>query len=310
MAQVTTAKPQTMARALAEVCTGPVLANEPLAPRTSWRVGGPADVWVEPANRGEVIAVIETVRQRGWPLFVLGSGTNVLVADKGVRGVVLNLTPGLRHVRITEARAKAGAGITLFRLAKRFAKAGLSGGEFCIGVPGTLGGALAGNAGAFGGEICDITTCVDLYEFRSEAVVMCPAAEIEFRYRFSSLAGTGVILGATLTLAQSTPERVTKCLRELTSERTAKQPVEVGSAGSVFQNPDTGFAGQWIEDAGLKGLTVGGAMVSMKHANFMVNLGSATAADVRELIRTVKARVKRAHGITLVEEVRYVGDWS
>ena len=306
----TTVDPQTMRRAIARVCTGAVLAKEPLAPRTSWRVGGPADVWVEPANRTETLAVIELARERGWPITVLGNGSNVLVADSGIRGVVLNLTPGLSRVRIDGAHVKAGAGVTLFRLAKRFAKAGLAGGEFCIGVPGTLGGALAGNAGAFGTEICEITACVELYEYRAGDVQVREVSDLTFGYRHSSLAGTGVILGATLQLTESTPEQVEKQLKAITGERTNKQPVEVGSAGSVFKNPECGFAGQYIEDAGLKGLTIGGAMVSMKHANFMVNLGNATADDVRKLIRTVKTRVKKVHAVSLQEEVRYMGDWS
>lgn len=307
---MTAATPANMARALKRVCTGPVLTNEPLAPRTSWRVGGPADIWIEPKNRTETLAVIEVARERGWPFLALGNGSNVLVADAGVRGIVMNLTPGLRQIRIAGTEVKAGAGVTLFRLAKRVAKAGLAGAEFCIGVPGTLGGALAGNAGAFGSEIGDITARVELYEHAGGTVVTREAEEITFAYRNSSLAGVGIILGGTLALTGCTPERVTARLREITEERMAKQPVEVGSAGSVFQNPETGFAGQWIEDTGLKGLTVGGVMVSRKHANFMVNLGTATAADVRELIRTVKARVQRAHGVTLHEEVRYLGDWS
>lgn len=299
-----------MRRALQRICTGPIRVNEPLAPRTSWRVGGPADIWVEPADRDEAIAIVRVARERGWPVLAMGNGSNVLVSDAGVRGVVLNLTPGVSDVTIDGDRVTAGAGITLFRLAKRLAAAGLAGAEFFIGVPGTLGGALAGNAGAFGTEIGDITASVELYDFRRNAVVERAAADITFSYRRCSLAGRGVILGGTLALEASTPERVEGRLRELTAERAERQPVEIGSAGSVFKNPDTGFAGQWIEDTGLKGFTVGGAMVSMKHANFIVNLGTATATDIRTLIRRVKARVKRAHGIVLQEEVRYVGDWS
>lgn len=302
--------PQALQRVMDEMCSGAVRVDEPLAPHTSWRLGGPADVWVEPAGRSEAVAVLVAARERGWPVTVLGGGSNVLVADKGVRGIVLNLTPGLSEVIVAGTEATAGAGITLFRLAKRLARAGLAGAEFCIGIPGTLGGALAGNAGAFGGEICDITRAVELYEFETGRVVTWDATSIEFGYRSSSLRGKGVILSGTLGLRAATGADVEQQLRALSDERSSKQPVEPGSGGSVFKNPAGGFAGQWIDEAGLKGHRVGGAMVSSKHANFFVNDGTATAADVRALIHDVQAQVEARFGVRLEEEIRYVGDWS
>ena len=289
---------------------GEVRWHEPLAAYTTLGVGGPATVVALPRS---VTTVSELVRALGGiPWWVIGRGSNLLVPDTGLDGVVIVLGRPLSRITVLGAderqvRVRVQAGCSLARLIRWCVDQGFAGIEFLSGVPGTVGGAVAMNAGAWGGEIGE----------RVESLlVMAPdgtletrrAAEIGFAYRRTALAG-GIVLEAVLRLRLAEPEVVDRACQEFLHRRLASQPLQAASAGSFFKNPAGDPAGRLIERAGMKGFTVGGAKVSEKHANFIVNTGTATAADIHALMLAVQQRVAEVSGVMLEPEVRFLGDW-
>ena len=276
--------------------------NEPMRAHCSFRIGGPADVFAEPASEAELTGLCRFLRERGVSPTVIGNGTNLLVHDEGVRGAVIHVGEALGGIRAEGDTLIAGAGITLAKLAVFAKEQGLAGLEFAHGIPGSLGGAVMMNAGAYGGEMKDVVTSV---RYLDESGTVCETAEPGFGYRRSRFTDTRcVILGAVLRLRPDDPEAIHGRMMELWAKRSASQPLEKPSAGSTFKRPATGYAAAMIEQAGLKGLTVGGAQVSEKHAGFVINTGSAAFADVTALMDKITDAVNKKFGVTLEPEVK------
>jgi UDP-N-acetylenolpyruvoylglucosamine reductase len=282
--------------------------DEPLAARTTLRVGGPADIYVEPSSENALASVLELCRLRNLPVFLLGRGSNLLVRDGGIRGVVVRLSQAdFSQIEIEGDRVRAGAGAKLKDIANAARRAGVAGLEFLEGIPGSLGGALRMNAGAMGGWTLERVTqlrCVSpLGEIRE-----LPIAEVPFTYRSCPLLTTHIALGATLRGSNETAEAVKTRMDGYSQKRWDSQPNQP-SAGCTFKNPAPDLpAGKLIDQLGLKGTRVGDAMVSDVHANFFVNLGSATARNVLDLIELVRVRAREAHGVELETEVEIVGE--
>lgn len=278
----------------------------PMRERTTLRVGGPADLVVYPGNIRELV---EVMREGGVSL-VLGGGSNLLVSDEGVRGTALSLGQAFRAAEIKrrgeDVLIEAGAGVLLAKLSGMAMKASAAGLEFAYGIPGTLGGALVMNAGAGGGRMKDVVETVDVVTREGEAVRL-RGEEAGFGYRSSSFPEGCVITSAVIRLREGDARKINEKMRRLQLERKASQPLSMPSAGSVFKNPPGDFAGRLIEAAGLKGAREGGAMVSEKHANFIVNTGSASAADVHGLMIRVEREVYGKFGVRLEREIRLVG---
>jgi len=278
---------------------------EPLSRHTSWHVGGPADIFFMPESRQDLVSFLQKV-PAGVPLLWLGLGSNLLVRDGGVRGVVISTREALTALeRRDERDVYAEAGVPCARLARACARWDLGPAEFFTGIPGTVGGALAMNAGAFGGETWPQVASVETVD-RTGAVRERSAAEYHFSYRHVDAPAMGEwFLAARFTFAGGSSEEYTRALLE---RRRQTQPIGEWSCGSVFTNPPGDHAARLIESAGLKGLRIGGAMVSTKHANFIVNDGAASASDIESLIAKVQEEVERRHGRRLVPECRIVGD--
>jgi len=285
---------------------GELRRNEPMARHTSWRVGGPADTWYKPADLEDLAAFLTGLRPEV-PVHWLGLGSNLLVRDGGIRGVVI-ATHGVlsRMDRYGERGILAEAGVPCAKIARSCARWGLGAGEFFAGIPGTLGGALAMNAGAFGGETWDYVRSVETLD---RAGVRRQRARAEYEVGYRSVVGPGGewFIAAELEFPAGRPTTQAS-IRELLVKRKATQPIGEPSCGSVFTNPPGDFAARLIEAAGLKGFRVGGAQVSPKHANFIINTGGATAADIEALLRHVAAEVERIHGVRLATEVRILGE--
>jgi UDP-N-acetylmuramate dehydrogenase len=282
------------------------LRNEPLSRHTSWRVGGPADWFYAPASVTELQAILAEL-PAPTPIYWLGLGSNLLVRDGGIRGAVI-ATAGLPRelVRADETRVRASAGLACMLLAKRCVRWQLGPAAFFAGIPGTVGGALAMNAGAFGGETWTHVESVTTID-RHGKVRERPRAEFEIGYRTVRGAANEWFLGATFRFEHDEASSM-EAIKEMLARRNAAQPLGVPSCGSVFRNPEGDFAGRLIEQAGMKGRRIGGAMVAEKHANFILNSGSATAADIEALITEVRAAVERVSGVHLELEVRVVGE--
>jgi UDP-N-acetylmuramate dehydrogenase len=280
--------------------------NECLARHTVWGIGGPADRFYEPADVNDLALFISTLPEHE-PIFWLGLGSNLLVRDGGIAGTVIAVGAGLGAVeRKGDDGIRAEAGVACPKLAKRCAQYGLAGAEFFAGIPGTLGGALAMNAGAFGGETWKVVSCVQSVDRGGSIHHRCPS---EYRVGYRSVAGPHDewFVAAELKLERDEPEAVDRRIRALLKRRGDSQPMGYRSCGSVFRNPPGDFAARLIEASGLKGTRIGDAVVSEKHANFILNLGEARAADVESLIRYVAERVRSDHGIALEREVHIVG---
>jgi UDP-N-acetylmuramate dehydrogenase len=280
---------------------GEILEEEPLAPYTTWRIGGPAEVVATPKDRADVLVAVGFARERGIAWRVLGNGSNLLVADAGVRGIVLRLRRALDDAAVVGTTIRAGAGASFPALANLAAKHGLSGLEFAAGIPGTLGGALVMNAGWHEHETKNVVTSVDVIEEGRARTLDRDACG--FDYRTSAFRGKPVVvLGAELTLSRDDAKAVRARLDTYAAHRKATQPTELPSCGSVYLKPHGDFAGRLIEAAGLKGKRVGGIEISGKHANFFVNAGGGTARDVLALCETVEAEVLSKFGIALTRE--------
>jgi UDP-N-acetylenolpyruvoylglucosamine reductase len=284
-----------------------VRRNEPLAKRTTLRVGGPADIYVEPATEADLAEVLRFCAARGIGFFVLGRGSNLLVRDGGIRGVVICLAhPVFGAVEIVGERLRCGAGARLKQVAVEAKRAGLSGVEFLEGIPGSVGGALRMNAGAMGGATFEAVESLRVMD-RGGQVSELAAAEVKAEYRCCSLLKSHIALGVVFRCRIATRVEIEERMSAYSQKRWLSQPA-APSAGCCFKNPPAMAAGKLIDELGLKGLRVGGAMVSLEHGNFMVNDGSATARDVLGLIALLQARVRVARGIELDTEVEIVGE--
>ena len=280
----------------------------PLSRVTSFHIGGNAELAVYPADAEAFAYALDAVVQAGVPYTVIGNGSNTLVRDGGFRGVVF-VTTDMRRVTIDGTRLTGGCGVLLGRVGANASRAGLAGAEFANGIPGTLGGAVYMNAGAYGGQLADIVCETVCYDLDAKQVLHLDNAAQHFGYRHSVFMEKNyIILSATLQLTKDEPDAIRARMNDYLARRREKQPLEYSSAGSVFKRPEGHFAGKLIEDAGLKGLRVGGAEVSPKHAGFIVNVGGATARDVLELIERIREKVYAMSGVTLECEIRTIGE--
>ena len=279
--------------------------NEPMAKRTSFRIGGGAEVMAFPKNADELSRILKASALLDCKPAILGAGTNVLAPDEGVPGLVICLKDCLDGVeQAGENRIRVMAGVTMTRAALFAANLGLSGLEFAHGIPGTVGGGVYMNAGAYGGEICQVCKSVDVMDFSGE-LRRFSAEEMEFSYRHSILEeNPGIVVAAEFELISAPAEQIKAKMKELMGKRSASQPLDLPSAGSAFKRPAAGYAAALIDQAGLKGYSVGGAAISTKHAGFAVNLGGATASDVKALLTNVSDIVFEKSGIRLEPEVR------
>ena len=284
-----------------------VLVDEPMSEHTTFKIGGPADLFVTPDDADEIAEVLEACRAAEVPYFVLGCGSDLLVSDEGYRGVIISLTEGLVGVTVDGKEMSCQAGVGLREASEMACELGLSGLEFACGIPGSIGGACFMNAGAYGGCMADVLKSVRVL-LADGSVDTLGVDELNLGYRKSRIADEGmVVLSATFALKKGEPEEIRATMDELTRKREEKQPLELPSAGSTFKRPEGYFAGKLITDAGLKGWQSGGAAVSQKHAGFVVNVGDATAADVHAVIEHVQDEVERQFGVRLQPEVRFLG---
>ena len=285
-----------------------VLLNEPMSKHTTFEIGGPADCFVMPATIDEAVTVIKIVNEYDVPLTVLGNGSNLLVMDKGIRGVVVNLNERFAKITCENTTIKAQCGALMADVSKLAGENSLTGLEFAIGIPGSIGGCIFMNAGAYEGEMKNVVKTVTTID-KAGNVKFYTNEEAEFSYRHSIFQDNDeLILEVELTLQKGDKEAILAKMADLTNRRETKQPLEYPSAGSTFKRPPGYFAGTLIDQTGLKGLTVGGAQVSKKHAGFVVNIGGATAQDVLDLIKEVQDRVYKAHGVKLYPEVKMIGE--
>jgi UDP-N-acetylmuramate dehydrogenase len=305
-----TSAPVDIVASLAESCRGRVVGDFPLASMTTFRIGGPADVFVEAESVQDLVAATAAAREAGIEVMVLGKGSNVLVSDSGFRGMVIRLGRGFRWSRVEGSLLSAGAAMPLPALAGVAAAEGLSGVEFCIAIPGSFGGGVRMNAGAHGGTMADVVETVEVFSIERSEASTVTREEAGFRYRGSDLAGMGIVTAARLGLEPADPEQIRERMAEARVWRKQTQPLAEPNCGSVFRNPPEGHAARLIDESGAKGMSVGGASVSAKHANFIVASEGATASDVITLIEHVQHRVEDVFGVRLEREVQLVGDFG
>lgn len=279
--------------------------NESMAKHTSFRIGGNAEVMAFPRSAGELSHLLKTSALLDCKFAILGAGTNVLAPDEGMEGLVICLKDCLGGLeRLEGSRIRVGAGVTMARAAVFAAGQNLGGMEFAHGIPGTVGGGVYMNAGAYGGELCQIVESVDVMDYAGNLRRM-RCDEMDFSYRHSRLEEeNGIVVSVDFVLTPKPEEEIRSLMKELQGKRSASQPLELPSAGSAFKRPVGGYAAALIDQAGLKGYQVGGAAISTKHAGFAVNLGGATAADVKMLLQQVSDRVFEQSGIRIEPEVR------
>jgi len=295
---------QTVFQAIEEIC--PAERGADMKKYTSFKIGGSADLLAKPQSQGQLSAVLALCKDI--PHAVIGNGSNLLVGDGGYRGVLIRIGSGFSAIRTEGNRIFAEAGATLAAVARTAMEASLAGFAPLAGIPGTVGGAMVMNAGAYGGEMADVTesaTCIlpdgTVQEIRDHG----------FSYRHSVYQENGAIItNVVFSLKQGNREEICREMEELAQKRRDKQPLTLPSAGSAFKRPPAGFAAQMIDEAGLRGFTLGGAAVSEKHAGFVVNLGGATARDVRTLLEKVQEKVLQTHGVLLEPEIRFLGDFT
>lgn len=296
------------------------LQDEPMKKHTTFRIGGPADYYAEP-DMSQISKLIEMAKAYDMPVTVIGNGSNLLVGDKGIRGLVIGIGKGLSEIEVTEAVAQqstaqdnghiitAGAGAILAAVAAKAAEASLSGLEFASGIPGSVGGAVVMNAGAYGGEIKDVLIDATVLTAEGELKTVT-RDEFDLSYRHSIVPEKGyIVLSARFRLIPKPKDEIKSYMAELRTKRVEKQPLEYPSAGSTFKRPEGYFAGKLIMDAGLRGYSVGDAQVSQKHCGFVVNKGEATAADVLTLIKDVQETVLKQFGVKLEPEVKMIGEF-
>ncbi|WKV08344.1 UDP-N-acetylmuramate dehydrogenase [Thermoanaerobacterium sp. CMT5567-10] len=284
-----------------------IYINEPMSRHTSFRIGGPAEVFVIPQNREELINVLDIIRNENIPYFILGNGTNIIVSDRGIRGVVIKLT-AIRKISVEGEYIVSETGALLSAIANTALDNELTGFEFASGIPGTLGGAVTMNAGAYGTEIKDVIEKVEVIDENGN-IYEIKNGNMKFAYRSSAIQLDNLIaLKAWIHLKKGNYKDIRAKMDELNGLRKKKQPLEYPSAGSVFKRPEGYYAGKLIQDAGLQGYTIGGAQVSEKHCGFIINKGDATAEDVINLIRFIQKTVKDRFGVDLHTEVKIIGE--
>ena len=285
-----------------------LLLEEPMAKHTSFRIGGPADVLPQPADEAELAALLKRAGEHAVPVTLVGNGSNLLVRDKGIRGLVIKLSNSFSDMKALGNELTFGSGISLAMASKKAASLSLSGLEFAVGIPGTIGGAVYMNAGAYDGEMAKVVTSVRVMD-REGKISELKASELAFAYRHTALQNSGLIVtSVTCVLQPDEADAIAAKMADFSQRRISKQPLELPSAGSMFKRPPGYFAGTLIDQTGLKGYTVGGAQVSTKHAGFVVNVGGATAQDVLQLISDVQSKVFAAHGVRLEPEVLVLGE--
>lgn len=286
-----------------------VLVNEPMNRHTTFRIGGEADYFLTPENNEQVLAVLRYVKSEGIPYFILGNGSNLLVGDKGIRGAVICLYKKMNKVECNGEYVTAQCGALLSKTASVAMSAELTGFEFASGIPGTVGGAVYMNAGAYGFEIKNVIDRVRYIDSDGE-IKEIYGADDRFGYRKSPFTGSDcIVLDCTFKLKMGDLENIKALTKDLTTRRVTKQPLDKPSAGSVFKRPEGYFAGALIEEANLKGYTIGGAQVSEKHAGFIINAGGATAKDVLDLIEYIKETVLKRSGVKLEPEIKMTGEF-
>ena len=286
-----------------------VLEAEPMSRHTTFRIGGPADLFVAPENTDEIKKLIAICKEEEVPYFILGNGSNLLVSDKGYRGVIMQLYRSFGQITLKENEIHAQAGALLSGIAAMAREASLTGFEFAGGIPGTLGGAVVMNAGAYGGEMKDVLKEVTVLTPEGEIVTL-QADELQMGYRTSVVKEAGyIVLEAVISLKEGNPEEIKNRMQELAAMRSSKQPLSYPSAGSTFKRPEGYFAGKLIMDSGLRGYQVGGAQVSEKHCGFVINAGNATAKDVTTLMADVQRIVMEKFGVKLEPEVKLLGEF-
>lgn len=286
----------------------PLLPAEPMTKHTSFHIGGPAELMAQPQSEAELQSLLLKAAEAAVPVTLVGNGSNLLVRDKGIRGLVIKLGSMLRDIKVSGNVLTFGSGVSLAQASKKAAELGLSGMEFAVGIPGSIGGAVYMNAGAYDGEMSKVVKSVRVMDAAGE-VSELSAGELDFGYRHSALQGSSkIVTSVTVELAAGDKQAIAEKMADFSNRRITKQPLELPSAGSMFKRPPGYFAGTLIDQTGLKGYTVGGAQVSTKHAGFVVNIGGATAADVLQLISDVQAKVFAAHGVHLEPEVLVLGE--
>lgn len=285
-----------------------VLQDEPMKKHTTFRIGGPADFYTEPDEK-QLAKLLEIEKEYDVPVTVIGNGSNLLVGDGGIRGLTIGIGKGLSKIEVSDNIITAGAGAILAAVASKAAESSLGGMEFAAGIPGSIGGAVVMNAGAYGGEIKDIIVSATV--LTADGVVKeLSKDELDLSYRHSCVVQNGyIVLGAKLELEPKPQDEIRAQMAQLREKRVEKQPLEFPSAGSTFKRPEGYFAGKLVMDAGLRGYSVGDAQVSEKHCGFVVNKGNATAADVLALIKDVQKRVLDEFGVQLEPEVKMIGEF-
>ena len=286
-----------------------VFTEEAMSQHTTFKIGGPADYFLMPDKGEDVGRVIKICKEKEIPYFILGNGSNLLVGDGGYRGAVIQIYRNMSSVTVEGNEITAQAGALLSAVAAAAKNASLTGFEFAGGIPGTIGGAVVMNAGAYGGEMKDVLTEVTVMNAEGDIFTL-PTEELELGYRTSIIKTAGyIVLEAKIRLKEGDPEVIRETIKDLTIRRTTKQPLEYPSAGSTFKRPEGYFAGKLIMDSGLAGYQVGGAQVSEKHCGFVINAGDATARDVRTLMDNVRDIVYKKYGVTLEPEVKFLGEF-
>ena len=286
-----------------------VFTKEPMSRHTTFRAGGPADFFVTPEKEGQVRKTLSLLKEAQVPRYIMGNGSNILVGDRGYRGVILQICKKMNRIRIQDTVIQAQAGALLSKIAAEAQAKGLTGFEFASGIPGSLGGAAMMNAGAYGGEMKQVLIQAQILNASGEIEDVL-AEEMELGYRSSVFSRNGgVILSASIQLEPGDPPAIQSRMEELKFLRTSKQPLEYPSAGSTFKRPEGYFAGKLIQDAGLRGFQVGGAQVSEKHCGFVINKDQATAMDIRSLMEQVSEKVYAQFGVRLEPEVKLIGEF-
>ena len=286
------------------------LEQEPLRTHTTFRIGGPAAYYFIPEREEEIIEALDFAKEKGLPYYVIGKGSNMLFSDDGFDGVIIEIGKGLEKIEISDdGVVTAQAGVSLAYMASRLASKGLKGFAFAGGIPGTLGGAVRMNAGAYGGEMKQVLESVEVMTADGEFLTI-PVEEMGLAYRTSVVEQKNyIVLEAVISLEKGNPEKIKEVMDDLKEKRVTKQPLEYASAGSTFKRPEGYFAGKLIEDAGLRGFRVGDAQVSEKHCGFVINRGNASAVEVMELMRQVEDKVEENSGVRLEAEVRRIGEF-
>ena len=286
---------------------GDICLQEPMQKHTTFRIGGPADCFVQIENKEQLIRLQRYLKQLGMPFFILGNGSNLLVSDKGYQGIVLQIGQKMSKIEVNGNVITAQAGAAMSQVARGALEHGLAGLEFASGIPGTIGGGVVMNAGAYDGELSGVVTQVNVVNSEGECMEL-ENDSMEFGYRTSSIRNNSfTVTEVILKLEEGDREQIRAKMEELAARRREKQPLEYPSAGSTFKRPRGNFAGKLIMDAGLRGFQIGGAKVSEKHWGFIVNTGNATAEDVRDVISEVRKQVKERFHVDLEPEILFLG---